>query len=51
MKGILLTLIAGIGIGILLAPDKGSETWKKLVSCLDDYKDKLQDKASELGGQ
>ena len=51
MKGILLTLIAGIGIGILLAPDKGSETWKKVCSWLDEYKDKLQSEASELGNQ
>ena len=31
MNKTFLTLLVGIGIGILIAPAKGSETWKKLV--------------------
>ena len=49
MNKTLITLLLGIGIGILIAPDKGSETWKKLADCLNDYKDKLGDEAEELG--
>jgi len=49
MNKTLITLLIGIGIGILLAPDKGSETWKKLRDCLDDYKDRIGDEAEELG--
>ena len=43
MNKTFLTLLVGIGIGILLAPAKGSETWKKLVDGLDEYKDKGTD--------
>jgi YtxH-like protein len=48
MNKTLITLFIGIGIGILVAPAKGSETWKKLVSGLDEYKDKLSDDVSNL---
>ena len=48
MNKTLLTLLVGIGIGILVAPAKGSETWKKLVDCLNDYKDKMEDDADDL---
>ncbi|HVY75613.1 MAG TPA: YtxH domain-containing protein [Puia sp.] len=49
MNKTLLTLLIGIGIGILIAPDKGSETWKKLVDGINDLKDKVEDEAEELG--
>ena len=45
----LITLLLSIGIGTLIAPHNGSETWKKLADCLNDYKDKLGDEAEELG--
>jgi len=48
MNKTFLTLLIGIGIGILVAPAKGSETWKKLVDGLDEYKDKLSDEANDL---
>jgi gas vesicle protein len=51
MNKTLLTLLLGIGIGVLIAPAKGSETWKKLVDGLDEYKDKVSDKASDLADQ
>jgi hypothetical protein len=48
MKKILLVLLAGIGIGMLLAPEKGTETWKRLVDGLDDIKDKAIDEMDNL---
>jgi hypothetical protein len=48
MNKTFLTLIVGIGIGILVAPAKGSETWKKLVDGLDEYKDKLSSEGTDL---
>jgi len=48
MNKTFLTLLVGIGIGILVAPGKGSETWRKLVEGFDEYKDKISDKGSEL---
>jgi len=40
--GLLTGLAVGIGIGILLAPDKGSETRKKLADTAGDLFDKLK---------
>ena len=48
MNKTLLTLLVGIGIGILIAPAKGSETWKKLMDGLNDFKDKLGEDADDL---
>ena len=48
MNKTFLTLLVGIGIGILVAPAKGSETWRKLVDGLDEYKDKLSSKGADL---
>lgn len=48
MKKILYVLLAGVAIGLLLAPEKGSETWKKLVDGLDDIKDKAVDEMNSL---
>jgi hypothetical protein len=48
MNKTFLTLLVGIGIGILVAPAKGSETWRKLVDGLDEYKDKISDKSADL---
>jgi len=36
-------LLAGVAIGILLAPDKGSETRRKLAAKGEDLKDKFTD--------
>jgi gas vesicle protein len=43
MNKTFLTLLVGIAIGILVAPAKGSETWKKLADGMDEYKDKGTD--------
>jgi hypothetical protein len=48
MNKTFLTLLVGIGIGILLAPGKGSDTWKKLVDGFDEYKDKLSKEGTDL---
>ena len=57
LQGILL----GIGVGILIAPDKGSETRRKLMNGFNDYKDdaeyylldatdKVKSKAKDISG-
>lgn len=51
MNKYLLTLLAGIGIGLLIAPARGSETLRKIRDGLDDYKDKADDEANDLVGQ
>ncbi len=51
MNKTLLALLAGVAIGILLAPDKGSETLKKLRSRVKDYTDEAADKAKDLAGK
>jgi hypothetical protein len=48
MNKTFLTLLVGIGIGILVAPAKGSETWRKLVDGIDEYKDKLSNEGADL---
>jgi gas vesicle protein len=48
MKGLLFVLLAGVAVGMLLAPDKGSESWKKLVDSLDDVKKKTMDEIDNL---
>jgi len=48
MNKTFLTLLVGIGIGILVAPRKGSETWRNLVDGIDEYKDKLSGEEADL---
>jgi gas vesicle protein len=48
MNKTLLAVLAGIGIGMLIAPDKGSSTRKKLRGKFDDFKDDAEDKVSDL---
>jgi gas vesicle protein len=43
MNKILLTLLIGIGVGILIAPAKGSDTLQKIRDNFDDLKDKLKE--------
>jgi len=48
MKRVLLILLAGVAVGLLIAPDKGSETWNKVMDGLDDVKDKAMDEMNNL---
>lgn len=48
MKNVLFVLLAGVALGILLAPDKGSKSWNKLVDGLDDVKKKTMDEIDNL---
>ena len=48
MNRIFLTLLAGIAIGLLLAPEKGSETLKKVINGLKNYGDDANQKAQDL---
>lgn len=48
LVGVLAGAAAGTLLGILIAPDKGSETRKKITKKGEDYKDALEDKFDEL---
>ena len=48
MNKTLLILIVGIGIGLLLAPAKGSETWKRLKEGFNDFKEDVEEEADQL---
>ncbi|HVG41238.1 MAG TPA: YtxH domain-containing protein [Chitinophagaceae bacterium] len=51
MAKALMLVLAGIAIGILIAPDKGSETLKKVTNRLDDYTDEAKDAISDASGK
>jgi gas vesicle protein len=48
MKKAFWLIMAGVAIGILIAPDKGSETWKKITDKLDDLKDNAKNSIDDL---
>lgn len=48
MNKIVLAALAGIGIGLLIAPDKGSATRKKLTGKFNDLKDQAKDGIDDL---
>ncbi len=48
MKKAFWLIMVGIAIGILVAPDKGSETRKKISDNLDDLKDKAKSRMDDL---
>ena len=51
MKKALYLILAGVAIGILVAPDKGSETWRKLKDGFDDWKDGAMDQLNDIVSQ
>jgi gas vesicle protein len=48
LLGVLAGVAAGALIGILFAPDKGTETRKKIVRKSEDYVDEVKDKFNGL---
>jgi gas vesicle protein len=48
MKKALWLILAGVAIGILVAPDKGSATMKKIKDSLDDLRDKAMDSFDDV---
>lgn len=48
LLGVLAGLAAGAVLGILFAPDKGSETRKKVAKKAEDYTDGLKEKFNGL---
>jgi gas vesicle protein len=44
----MITLLAGVAIGLLVAPDKGSETLKRFINGLKGLKDQAGKEAENL---
>ena len=51
MNKTILTLLAGVVVGLLIAPDKGSETLKKIRSRVNDYQDDVAGKAKDIASK
>jgi gas vesicle protein len=48
LLGVLAALAAGATLGILLAPDSGSDTRKKIIKSGEDYLDSVKSKFNEI---
>jgi len=51
MKKVIYLILAGVAIGILVAPGKGSETWQKLKEGFNDWKDGAMDQINDMVSQ
>ena len=49
VSGVLAGLAVGTVLGILFAPEKGSETRNKIIDKRNDFVDKIKSKYSDLG--
>ena len=48
MKKAFYLILAGVAVGILIAPRKGSETWQKLKDSFDDWKEDTADQMNDF---
>jgi len=48
MKRAVNLILLGVGIGILVAPRKGTETWSRLKKAFADWKNQMTDKADDI---
>ena len=48
MKKAFYLILAGVAIGILIAPGKGSETWRKIKGSIDDLKNDARDHVNDM---
>lgn len=46
--GVLVGMTAGAVLGVLFAPDKGSETRRKIVEAGEDYADAVKEKFNQM---
>jgi gas vesicle protein len=51
MKKAFYLILAGVAIGILVAPDKGSETWRKIKDGFDDWKEGAMNHINDMASQ
>ena len=51
MKKAFYLILTGVAIGILIAPEKGSETWRKLKEGFEDMKDQALDQMNDIVSQ
>ena len=48
MKKAFYLIMAGVAIGLLVAPRKGSETWNKIKNGFEDWKDEMNDQGRDF---
>jgi len=51
MRKVFYLILTGIAFGILVAPGRGSETWRKIADFLDDLKTRTRDTINDLTGR
>jgi gas vesicle protein len=51
MKKVLYLILTGVAIGILVAPEKGSETWRKIKDGFNDWMEGAKDQINDIVSQ